>query len=73
MKPRLPLGERLPLRSTVAPAATDAQSAEEVADAIASVIEHPAAEIYTNPRQRAIALKYFEDVGAFERDAASRR
>ncbi len=61
------------LGGSPAPAATDAQSAEEVADAIASVIEHPAAEIYTNPRQRAIALKYFEDVGAFERDTASRR
>jgi flagellar biosynthesis protein FlhB len=30
-------------------------------------------EIYTNPRHHALALRYFQDVGAFEREAASRR
>jgi short-subunit dehydrogenase len=60
------------LGGSPSPPATEAQSAEEVADAIASVIEHPAAEIYTNPRQRAIALKYFEDVGAFEQQSMAR-
>lgn len=29
--------------------------------------------IYTNPRQAAIVQKYFQDVGAFEREASSRR
>src|ERR1051325_10495922 len=51
------------------PATVESQTAEEVAAAIAAVIERPAAEIYTNPRQQAVALKYFEDVGAFERQA----
>ena len=48
-----------------------AQTAEEVAEAIAGVIDHPVAELYTNPNHRAVALRYFEDVGAFERDAAA--
>jgi len=42
------------------------QSAEEVAAAIASVIEHPVAEMYTNPASAPIARRYFEDVDAFE-------
>jgi len=51
------------------PPSTESQTADEVAAAIAGVIERPVAEIYTNPRQRDVALKYFEDVGAFERQA----
>jgi len=51
------------------PATVESQTAEEVAAAIAGVMEQPAAEIYTNPRQRAVAITYFEDVGAFERQA----
>jgi len=51
------------------PATVESQTAEEVAAAIAAVIEHPAAEVYTNPRQRAVAVKYFEDVAAFEQQA----
>ena len=43
-----------------------AQTAEEVATAIAAVIDHPAAEIFTNPHLGGIARKYFDDVGAFE-------
>jgi NADP-dependent 3-hydroxy acid dehydrogenase YdfG len=50
-----------------------AQTAEDVAEAIAGVIDHPVAELYTNPNHRAVALRYFEDVGAFERDAAAPR
>lgn len=53
------------------PPVSEAQSADEVAAAIADVIERPVAELYTNPRQRAVALKYFEDVGAFEQQAMS--
>jgi NADP-dependent 3-hydroxy acid dehydrogenase YdfG len=48
-------------------AQAQAQSAEEVADAIADVIEHPRAELFTNPAQPHIARRYFEDVEAFER------
>ena len=54
------------------PPVTESQTADEVAAAIAGAIENPAAEIYTNPRQKAVALKYFEDVGAFEAQAMAR-
>jgi len=33
-------------------------------------MDTPVAEIYTNPRQAAIAQKYLQDVEAFERQAA---
>ena len=42
------------------------QTADEVAAVIADVIEHPVAEIYTNPASAAMARRYFEDVAAFE-------
>jgi short-subunit dehydrogenase len=53
------------------PRVTEAQSAEEVAAAIANVIDHPVAEIYTNPRQAAVVQQYFQDVGAFEQAAGA--
>jgi NAD(P)-dependent dehydrogenase (short-subunit alcohol dehydrogenase family) len=43
------------------------QTPEEVAEAIADLIEHPRAELFTNPAQPSIARRYFEDVEAFER------
>ena len=46
--------------------AMQAQTPEEVAAAIAGVIEHPVAEIYTNPASATMAQRYFADVGAFE-------
>jgi short-subunit dehydrogenase len=49
------------------------QTADEVAAAIVDLIAHPKAEIYTNPQHQAVALKYFEDVGAFERETAKGR
>jgi short-subunit dehydrogenase len=55
------------------PAATESQSVEDAVAAIVEAIEHPAAEIYTNPRQAAVVQSYFQDVGAFERAAAARR
>ena len=54
------------------PALADAQSVEDAAAAIAAAIEHPVAEIYTNPRHAAIVQSYFQDVGAFEQAAAAR-
>lgn len=48
-----------------------AQSPEEVADAIAELIEHPRAELYTNPRQVEILRRYYEDVEEFERGMGS--
>jgi flagellar biosynthesis protein FlhB len=37
------------------------------------LVAHPKAEIYTNPQHAAIALKYFQDVAAFERESAAGR
>ena len=54
------------------PAVSEAQSVEEAVAAIVAAIEHPVAEIYTNPRHAAIVQNYFQDVGAFERAAARR-
>ena len=33
---------------------------------IAAVIEHPVAEVYTNPASAEMARRYYQDVGAFE-------
>jgi NADP-dependent 3-hydroxy acid dehydrogenase YdfG len=55
------------------PAGMKPQTAEEVAAVIAGVIAHPVAEVFTNPASAAIAKRYFEDVGAFEAGAATRR
>jgi len=41
-------------------AAMTPQSAEEIADAVAELIEHPRAEIYTNPASPEIARRWFE-------------
>jgi NADP-dependent 3-hydroxy acid dehydrogenase YdfG len=38
------------------------QTAEEVADAVAELIEHPRAEIYTNPASPEIARRWFEQL-----------
>ncbi|HET9209702.1 MAG TPA: SDR family NAD(P)-dependent oxidoreductase [Thermoanaerobaculia bacterium] len=46
--------------------AAQPQTAEEVAAAIARLIEHPQAEIFTNPAQVPIARRYYEDIAAFE-------
>jgi short-subunit dehydrogenase len=46
------------------------QTAEEVAAVIANLIEHPVAEVYTNPAQAKVAQQYYQDVGAFEENAA---
>jgi short-subunit dehydrogenase len=52
--------------------AIDAQPVEDAVAAIVDAIAHPVAEIYTNPRQAAVVRSYFQDVGAFEREAAAR-
>ena len=39
---------------------------EQVADVIADAIEHPVAEVYTNPASAEMARRYFADVGAYE-------
>jgi NADP-dependent 3-hydroxy acid dehydrogenase YdfG len=40
------------------------QTAAEVADAVADVIAHPRAEVYTNPASAEMARRYFEGLGA---------
>lgn len=45
------------------------QTPEEVAAVIADLLEHPRAEVYTNPASAAVARRYFEDVEAFEEEA----
>jgi NADP-dependent 3-hydroxy acid dehydrogenase YdfG len=43
------------------------QTAEEVAAVIVGVIDHPVAEVFTNPHLGQISRRYFEDVAAFEK------
>jgi len=42
------------------------QSVETVADIVARTIDHPVAEVYTNPASADMARRYFADVDAFE-------
>jgi NADP-dependent 3-hydroxy acid dehydrogenase YdfG len=61
----------LPAPPRSAPGAAAPQTADEVAAVIAGVIANPVAEVFTNPASAAIAKRYFEDVGAFERFMAT--
>ena len=61
------------LHGSPPPPQMGAQNADEVAAAIVKVIDHPVAEVYTNPAHPALALRYYEDVGAFERAQAQAR
>ena len=55
------------------PAISESQSVEDAAAAIVRAIDHPVAEIYTNPgHAAALVQQYIQDVGAFEREAAAR-
>lgn len=60
------LGQTVP----PSPSAAPAQSAEEVAAIIAALIAEPVAEVFTNPASAEMARRYFQDVGAFESQAA---
>ena len=48
------------------------QSAEEVADQIATLIEYPVAELYTNPALAGLVSQYYQDVGKFEENLVRR-
>lgn len=48
------------------------QSADEVASQIASLIESPVAELYTNPASAELVISYYRDVAKFEDEAARR-
>jgi hypothetical protein len=47
------------------------QTVEDATAAIVDLIDHPRAEIYTNPASPDLARRYYADVEAFE--AAARR
>jgi NADP-dependent 3-hydroxy acid dehydrogenase YdfG len=49
------------------------QTPEEVAEIIAGIIEHPRAELFTNPAAPALAKRYLDDVGGFENAMAAQR
>lgn len=42
------------------------QSAHDVADVIAGLIEQPRPEVFTSPTLKALSKRYYEDVGGFE-------
>jgi short-subunit dehydrogenase len=52
--------------SPAPPPGAPIQTPEEVATAIAGVIENPVAELYTTPALAAMAREYYQDVGKFE-------
>ncbi|HZP48329.1 MAG TPA: SDR family NAD(P)-dependent oxidoreductase [Vicinamibacterales bacterium] len=56
------------LHGSPPPPAMGAQSAADVAASIAGAIDAPVAEVYTNPQHPALALRYFQDVAAFEQE-----
>jgi len=58
------------LHGSPPPRPQPSQTADEVAAVIVSAIDTPVAEVYTNPAHPALALKYFQDVGAFERESS---
>jgi short-subunit dehydrogenase len=48
------------------------QTPEEVAVIVAGLIDHPVAEVYTNPASAALATRYFDDVARFEAETRDR-
>jgi NADP-dependent 3-hydroxy acid dehydrogenase YdfG len=55
-----------PLPAGAFRAGAAAQTPEQVAEAIVSLIGHPRAELYTSPGQAEIPARYYQDVAAFE-------
>jgi short-subunit dehydrogenase len=53
------------------PAGMQPQTVEEATAAIVALLDHPRAELYTNPASPALARRYYEDVEAFEASARS--
>jgi short-subunit dehydrogenase len=47
------------------------QTPEEVAVIVADLLDRPVAEVYTNSASHALATRYFDDVGRFERESRS--
>ena len=47
------------------------QTPEQTAAAIVELIDHPRAEVYTNPGQSEVVARYYADVAAFEKSMGS--
>ena len=62
-----------PIPSHPASAAMGVQTADEVAAVMMDLIDHPKAEIFTNPASVDIARRYYEDIAAFEAAAGPPR
>ena len=62
---RMKAGERVGVQTV--------ESAEYVAERIASLLENPVAELYTSPGMSELAVRYYQDVGAFEAGMQFRR
>jgi NAD(P)-dependent dehydrogenase (short-subunit alcohol dehydrogenase family) len=56
----------------VPPPGVPTQTAEEAAAAIADLLDHPRSELYTNPALSGVPARYYQDVEAFEEQAARR-
>ncbi len=65
-------GPPLPARAGGQLGQTRIESAEEVAAKVASLIDSPVPELYTNPGARDFVESYFRDVGAFEEEFSRR-
>ncbi len=48
------------------------ESGEEVAQKISLLIDHPVAELYTNPAMADLVSRYYQDVGKFEENMVRR-
>jgi len=59
-------GAPVPPPPAAASAAMGIQTADEVAEVIARLLERPRPEVYTNPTSPETARRWFESLGAFE-------
>lgn len=66
-------GSPMPVRAGATLGPQRVQSADEVAAQIVSLIDHPVAELYTNPASPELAQRYFQDVALFEENMLRRR
>ena len=48
------------------------QTPQEVAGVVADLLDHPVAEVYTNPASRGLAARYFDDVERYETEGRQR-
>ena len=63
----------IPMRAGERVGTTVVETAGDVAEKIASLLEHPVPELYTAPQMAELTQRYFQDVGAFEERMAAHR